>query len=143
MPLRSRPRPPPAVRRAPRTRPSPPPRRRSPAAMRPTRRSIACSVARSRSKSFFKQAHEDAAHPRGVFFWASEFLMRDALLTLVLSLASATATAADPANFLFADSDDLVSRPALIARPDVAGVQIVYTWKSLERARGEYDFSQI
>lgn len=70
--------------------------------------------------------------------------MRSApLAALVLSLASGIAAAADPANFLFTDSDDLVNRPALVERPDVAGVQIVYTWKSLEHAPGEYDFSQI
>lgn len=52
-------------------------------------------------------------------------------------------TAQDPVNFLFAGSDDLVTHQALIERPDIAGVQIVYTWKSLEHAQGEYDFSQI
>jgi hypothetical protein len=36
-----------------------------------------------------------------------------------------------------------VNRPALIERPEIAGVQIVYTWRSLEHAPGEYDFSQI
>jgi hypothetical protein len=70
--------------------------------------------------------------------------MRAALLAgLVLSLASAIAAAADPVNFLFADSDGLATHAKLIERPDIAGVQIVYTWKSLEPARGEYDFSQI
>jgi len=70
--------------------------------------------------------------------------LRTALLAaLVLSLASGSAAAADPVNYLFADSDALPAHATLIARPDVAGVQIVYTWKSLEPARGEYDFSQI
>jgi hypothetical protein len=62
---------------------------------------------------------------------------------LLLILLAASAQAAEPQNFLFAGSDDLVSRLALIERPDIAGVQIVYTWKSLEPAQGEYDFSQI
>jgi hypothetical protein len=53
------------------------------------------------------------------------------------------AVAADPVNFLFADSDDLPRHAALIERADVAGVQIVYSWKSLEPAKDAYDFSQI
>jgi hypothetical protein len=66
-----------------------------------------------------------------------------ALLTLLAAAAARAGTAPDPVNFLFADSDDLVTRQALVERPDIAGVQIVYTWKSLEHARGEYDFSRI
>lgn len=66
------------------------------------------------------------------------------LLAMTSFVGAVRAGAAhDPVNFLFADSDDLVTRRALIERPDVAGVQIVYTWKSLEPARDEYDFSQI
>ena len=69
--------------------------------------------------------------------------MRAALLAcLVLSLACA-ARAAEPVNFLFADSDSLATHARLIERPDIAGVQIVYTWKSLEPAQDRYDFSQI
>lgn len=70
--------------------------------------------------------------------------MRAALLAgLVLSLASGTGVAADPANFLFADSDSLATHAKLVERPEITGVQIVYTWKSLEPAKDEYDFSQI
>jgi hypothetical protein len=66
------------------------------------------------------------------------------LLALSSFVGAAHAAAAhEPVNFLFADSDDLVTRPALIKSPDIAGVQIVYTWKSIEPAKGEYDFSQI
>jgi hypothetical protein len=49
----------------------------------------------------------------------------------------------EPATFLFVDSDTLVAHAALIERPDVEGVQIVYGWKSLETAQDRYDFSQI
>jgi len=57
--------------------------------------------------------------------------------------AAAPAGAREPVDFLFASSDDLAKSHELIERPGIAGVQIVYTWKSLEPARGEYDFSQI
>jgi hypothetical protein len=90
----------------------------------------------------------NAAQNARRFFLGLELTM---ILRTLLSLlamtsffgASQAAVAHDPVNFLFADSDDLATRPALIERPDIAGVQIVYTWKSLEPAQGEYDFSQI
>ena len=63
--------------------------------------------------------------------------------TISLLGAAHAAGRHDPANFLFADSDDLVTHLALIERADIEGVQIVYSWKSLEHAKGEYDFSQI
>jgi len=66
-----------------------------------------------------------------------------ALLVVTLSGATDAVAAADPVNFLFADSDDLAKRPALIDRPEVAGAQIVYPWNSLEPAPWEYDFSRI
>src|SRR4051812_19514832 len=70
------------------------------------------------------------------------------IVVLLFAMASfawvaPAAAARDPANFLFIDSDALVASAALVERPDVAGVQIVYTWKSLEPVKGEYDFSQV
>ncbi len=50
---------------------------------------------------------------------------------------------AAPQNYLFANSDDLTSHAALIQRPDIDGVQIVYSWKSLEPAKDQYDFARI
>jgi hypothetical protein len=64
------------------------------------------------------------------------------LLAGALAL-SAAVHAAEPENFLFMDSDDLARHADLIARPDIAGVQIVYSWKSLERAPDEYDFARL
>jgi hypothetical protein len=64
-------------------------------------------------------------------------------LALCPSLAAAPAQAAPPQNFLYTSSDELASFAALVERPDIAGVQIVYSWKSLESARGVYDFSRI
>ncbi|WP_246183698.1 hypothetical protein [Pandoraea anhela] len=46
-------------------------------------------------------------------------------------------------NFIYTSSGDLEQIDAAIRRPDIRGVQIVYTWKALEKGKGEYDFSQI
>jgi len=62
---------------------------------------------------------------------------------LILCVAATGANAAPPQNFLFTGSDDLGPLASLIDRPDVGGVQIVYSWKSLEGAPGKYDFVQI
>jgi hypothetical protein len=62
---------------------------------------------------------------------------------LLFTLFLAGARAAEPQNFLFADSEALVVHARLIERPDIEGVQVVYNWKSLEPAQGRYDFSQI
>jgi hypothetical protein len=64
--------------------------------------------------------------------------------TLLLCLAAcASAGAAEPENFLFIGGGDLAESSKLIERPDIAGVQVVYGWKSLESAKGVYDFSRI
>ncbi len=60
-----------------------------------------------------------------------------------LLLFCAAAGATEPQNFLYTRSDDLVTFGPLLERPDIAGVQIVYSWKSLEGAKGVYDFSRI
>ncbi len=53
------------------------------------------------------------------------------------------ATTAAPRNFLYTKSGDLKPIAALIKRPDIEGVQIVYTWKTLEKSKGKYDFSGV
>jgi len=65
------------------------------------------------------------------------------ILRILLLCACWPAAAATPQSFLFAGGDDLEPLAALITRPDIAGVQVVYSWKSLERARDQYDFTQI
>jgi hypothetical protein len=62
---------------------------------------------------------------------------------LALMILAADAAGAAPRNYLFADSEDLARIETVIRRPDIEGVQIVYSWKSLETARGQYDFTQI
>ena len=61
---------------------------------------------------------------------------------LASALAGNFANAA-PQNYLFTDSDELSRLAPLLKRPDIGGAQIVYTWKSLEPARDQYDFTQI
>jgi hypothetical protein len=84
---------------------------------------------------------------RGVFSSAvldvvAKLSMR-AFSSLALCAMASVASGAPPQNFLYTSSDDLQRLAALLERPDIGGVQIVYSWKSLERAPGEYDFSQI
>jgi hypothetical protein len=67
------------------------------------------------------------------------FLGRIAFLLLL----SPGLQAAEPQNFLFMGAGDLAEHEKLISRPDIAGVQIVYSWKSLESAKAVYDFSSI
>lgn len=65
------------------------------------------------------------------------------LSLLPLLLLCASAGAAEPENFLFLGGGDVAQHSKLLERPDIAGVQIVYSWKSLEGAKGIYDFSAI
>jgi hypothetical protein len=79
---------------------------------------------------------------------ALEILMRTVvtatlLAWLTLAASAGRAATAEPANFLFLDSEALAPHAALVERPDIAGVQIVYSWKSLEPAPDRYDFAQI
>ena len=60
-----------------------------------------------------------------------------------LLLMCASAHAAEPQNFLFMGQGEVAGNQKLIARPDIAGVQVVYNWKLLEMSPGEYDFSAI
>src|SRR6185369_4433796 len=147
--------------RALRTRLWPLLRLRSPAAMRPTRRSTACSVVRSRSKnrSFTRTvfALKNAAHLRGVFFRPRNSTEPDAIVmtshcpfsaaalafALLFVAHVAPAGAAAPQNYLFAGSIELESIEPLITRREIAGVQVVYSWKSLEKGKDAYDFSRI
>ena len=64
-------------------------------------------------------------------------------LALLFCAHCAPATAAAPQNYLFAGSDELERIEPLIQRPDISGVQAVYSWKSLEKTKDVYDFSRI
>ena len=62
---------------------------------------------------------------------------------LVCSARSILAAGADVLNFLYLGQGDMVAVLPLLARHDVAGAQVVYSWKSLEPEKGRYDFSAI
>jgi len=62
----------------------------------------------------------------------------------VLALLTAfPARAAEPANFLFLDADDMSEHGDLLARSDIAGGQIIYAWRLLEPRKDHYDFSKL
>lgn len=61
----------------------------------------------------------------------------------LFSALSTGAFASPPQNFLYTSSDDLEKIAPIARRGDIGGVQVVYSWKSLETARDRYDFSQI
>jgi len=48
-----------------------------------------------------------------------------------------------PQNFLYTTAGELEANATILERPDIAGVQVVYNWRRLEPAEGQYDFSQI
>jgi hypothetical protein len=55
-----------------------------------------------------------------------------------------TALAASaPENYVYSSEGSLEKFHAILARPDINGAQIVYSWKSLEPDKGQYDFSAI
>ena len=66
-------------------------------------------------------------------------------ILLVALMASAESlppsTGVPPSNFIFAGDADGVA--PLLARPDIGGIQIVYSWRQLEPEKGRYDFSAI
>ncbi|MGJ0638591.1 hypothetical protein [Xenorhabdus bovienii] len=69
--------------------------------------------------------------------------MRIIMVCFILLFCAGKALAATPQNYLYASSGQLEELRSLLARPDISGVQIVYTWQQLEKSKGEYDFSAI
>jgi hypothetical protein len=71
------------------------------------------------------------------------------VMTIVAGLAHLggaqylAAQSPEPVNYLYTSSSDLSKLGSLLSRPDIKGVQVLYSWKSLEPAKGQYDFSQI
>ncbi|KKB06969.1 hypothetical protein VE25_20170 [Devosia geojensis] len=66
------------------------------------------------------------------------------LAAMVLTVpAAAPALAGDPHHFLYTSAGELPSHEAILARPDIAGAQVVYNWRMLEPGEGSYDFSAI
>ncbi|RDJ11453.1 hypothetical protein [Rhizobium grahamii] len=61
----------------------------------------------------------------------------------LICMRNTTHAAAAPENFIYTSSGDLEGAKNLVSRPDIGGVQIVYNWRQLETAQGQYDFSAI
>src|SRR5438105_5045022 len=76
-------------------------------------------------------------HLRGGLFMVALAVAATALLTAF------PARAAEPANFLFLDADDMSDHRDMLARPDIAGGQIIYPWRLLEPRKDHYDFSKL
>lgn len=51
--------------------------------------------------------------------------------------------AAEPRHFIYTSSGELTAAQPLLARSDIEGAQIVYSWRALEPTKGHYDFSAI
>lgn len=68
--------------------------------------------------------------------------MKVLFCALAFTLSAGTACAA-PANYLYTSAGELEGLKAIVERPDIAGVQVVYNWRRLEPKQGEYDFSAI
>lgn len=64
-------------------------------------------------------------------------------LVPMLAALAVPATAEEPAHFLFAGGGPVEEIAPLLARSDIAGVQVVYTWRALEPEEGRYEFSAI
>lgn len=65
------------------------------------------------------------------------------LIAAVIFTASPALLAKTPENFVYTSSGELEAASGILARQDIGGAQIVYSWRSLEPVRGGYDFSQI
>ena len=64
-------------------------------------------------------------------------------LAAMLVSASAQTQAPMPRNFLYTSVSDISGIQGTLARPDIEGVQVVYSWKELEPEKDHYDFSRI
>jgi len=71
------------------------------------------------------------------------FLLALSLLASSFAMPAAASTTGEPVNFLYVGAGELERHRPLLRRPDIAGVQVVYSWKALETAPGVFDFSAI
>lgn len=70
--------------------------------------------------------------------------MRFLIMFVLFALLFASGVqAAKPQNYLFVDSSELEDLRPMLLRDDIQGVQVIYSWKKLEKAKGQYDFSAI
>lgn len=75
---------------------------------------------------------------------AKNSTLRIFVAALFLTFTAAPALSEEqPRNFLFLGGDRPSEHADQIARPDIEGVQIIYSWKALEPQKDEYDFAAI
>lgn len=60
-----------------------------------------------------------------------------------LLMAGATQAQSDPRDFVFIGGDRVSAHRPFLGRPGIEGMQVIYTWRSLEPEPGVYDFSAI
>ncbi|WP_415327356.1 hypothetical protein [Chryseobacterium sp. MMS23-Vi53] len=65
------------------------------------------------------------------------------IIFIALILGLNFSNAQTPQNYIYTSSGDLHDIEKMIIRKDIGGVQIVYNWRSLEKAKDVYDFSRI
>jgi hypothetical protein len=70
-------------------------------------------------------------------------MLRRLVVALAVLLGLSSAAFSAPQNYLFLGGDDPADYTALLVRPDIAGVQVVYTWRELEPQSDKYDFARI
>jgi hypothetical protein len=69
-------------------------------------------------------------------------LRRFACLVALCAALGAVPAAAQPLrHFVYLGQDELVANLPILDRPDIAGAEVIYVWRSLEPHEGEYDFS--
>lgn len=66
-----------------------------------------------------------------------------ALMLIAFPAWAAPKVEGPPRDFLFVGSGELQAHSDLLQRPDIAGAQVVYSWKELEPEKGRYDFSSV
>ena len=65
------------------------------------------------------------------------------LILLAGLLLTVTPARAQVLDFVYLGQDELEPALPILDRPDIAGAQVIYVWRNLEPAKGEYDFSMI
>lgn len=64
-------------------------------------------------------------------------------ISIMLLAVMLPALAKIPKSFIYISSGELIAANPILSRSDIDGAQIIYNWRSLEREKNKYDFSQI
>ena len=72
------------------------------------------------------------------------WLLRVGGISLVLlAVPTSAEPVKKPRNFVYLGQDDLDLNLSILDRPDIAGAEVIYVWRSLEPRKDQYDFSMI